>query len=156
MHSASSLELASLALQTFNVLFLFLHDWVPLGRLNNLSAVKAEDTLQHRVWVTLLGGVPAAVCLVYSVRYYGRAYPHGVALWLWMTYGLLLMGLLRAWWIPYLIMPDRQRAARYARLFVGTSRFLPLRHGMAPDTLHTLFHASVVLTLITLLARHSS
>ena len=31
-----------IALQCFQILFLALHDWVPLGRLNNVAAAKSE------------------------------------------------------------------------------------------------------------------
>jgi len=34
-----------LALQAFHVLFLLLHDWIPLGSLNNIAAVRAENSL---------------------------------------------------------------------------------------------------------------
>ena len=34
---------ALLALQLFHVLFLSLHDWVPLGNLNDLKAVRAAN-----------------------------------------------------------------------------------------------------------------
>jgi hypothetical protein len=64
--------------------------------------------------------------------------------------GVLFLGLLRAWWIPYLVLPDRERAARYQIIFANTHSFLPRRNGMAPNTLHVLFHLSVVATLILL------
>ena len=33
-----------LALQAFHVLFLLFHDWIPLGSLNNIAAVRAENS----------------------------------------------------------------------------------------------------------------
>ena len=38
---ATSLVSALIALQLFVVVFIALHDWVPLGKLNNLAAVQA-------------------------------------------------------------------------------------------------------------------
>jgi hypothetical protein len=72
---------------------------------------------------------------------------------LWITYGLLFVGMLRAWWLPYLVSPDPDRAARYRIIFANTHSLLPQRNGMAPDTLHTLFHLALVATLITLYVR---
>jgi hypothetical protein len=145
-----TLEIIFLALQTFNVAFLLLHDWLPLGRLNNLAAIRTQDTLQHRIFVTLLPGVPAVIALLYSAKYFGQSYPHWLDMFLSITYSVLFLGLLRAWWIPYLIQPDPQRAARYQIIFANTHSFLPKRNGLAPDTLHTIFHISIAATLIIL------
>ncbi|MFY9646975.1 MAG: hypothetical protein WAK29_17480 [Terriglobales bacterium] len=146
-------ELAFLGLQMFNVAFLLLHDWIPLGRLNNLSAIRSQDKLSRSIFVTVLPVVPAAVCLFYSAKYFVQPYPDWVAMWLWITYGALVFGLLRAWWVPYLIVPDMERAARYRIIFAGTHSFLPQRNGMAPDTLHTVFHLAAAATLLLLLMR---
>jgi hypothetical protein len=147
------LEIAFLALQAFNVAFLLFHDFVPLGRLNNLAAIRSQDTLLHRVVVSLLGGVPAAVGLLFSAKYFGRSYPDWLEMWLWITYGLFLFGMLRAWWIPYLVRPDAERAARYQIIFAGTHSFLPRRNGIVPDTLHTVFHVAVVATSLIIVLR---
>jgi hypothetical protein len=37
-------EITFLALQTIVMLFLLLHDWVPLGGLNNLRAIRGQDS----------------------------------------------------------------------------------------------------------------
>jgi len=142
-----------LALQAVVVLFLLFHDWVDLAPLNNLAAIRGEDTLLRSVFVTLLPAVPAAIGLFYSARHFGRAYPDWLEMLLWITYGLFILGMLRAWWIPYLVRPDPERAARYQVIFAGTHSFLPQRNGMAPDTLHTLFHIVTASTLIALFIR---
>jgi len=147
------MEMLFLALQTFVVAFLLLHDWVPLGRLNNYSAMKHEDSLGHRVFVTLLGAAPAAYGLFYCADYFGRPYPHWLSMFLWVMYALFLAGMLRAWWVPYLLVPDAARAARYRVIFANTHRFLPERNGLAPDTLHTTLHAVVVATMVLLYCR---
>ena len=144
----NALEVLFLALQLFNVLFLLLHDWVPLGRLNNYAAKKHEDTMQHRMIVTLLGALPAGVGLYFCARNFAHHYPHWLGMYLAITYGIFFLGLLRAWWIPYLILPDPVRAARYQIIFAGTHAFLPRRNGIVPDTLHTIFHLSSVATLV--------
>lgn len=154
LHAGSAaFDTIFLALQAFAVLFLLFHDWVPLGRLNNLGAVQSEDPLGRRVFVTLLPGVPAALGLYWSATHFGRAYPDGLAWLLWITYGLLLAGILQAWWVPYLLIPDPRRAARYRNLFRGTHTFLPVRNGIAPDTLHCSLHGVVLAIVVMLLLR---
>jgi hypothetical protein len=147
------LETIFLALQSYVVVFLLFHDWVPLGRLNNVAAVKSKDSLRRTIFVTLLPAVPAAIGLSYGARYFGRAYPDWLEMLLWITYGLFLLGMLRAWWIPYLFVPDKERAERYRVLFAGTHSFLPRRNGIVPDTLHVSLHLVMVATMVMLLMR---
>src|ERR1700689_3007255 len=146
-------ETTFLALQTFVVVFLLFHDWIPLGRLNNLAAIRGQDTLMRSIFVTLLPAVPAAIGLFFSAEHFGRSYPDWLETLLWITYSVFIVGILRAWWIPYLVLPDAERAARYQIIFAGTHSFLPRRNGMAPDTLHTLFHLVTLATLIALFIR---
>ena len=149
----ATIEIAFLALQSFILIFLLLHDWIPLGRLNNVAAKQGQDTLTHQVVVTLLGAVPVGVGLFFTASHFARPYPHWLEMWLWITYGLLLLGMLRAWWIPYLVRPDPERAARYQVIFAGTHSFLPRRNGIAPDTLHVTLHLATVATMFALFFR---
>jgi hypothetical protein len=146
-------DITFLTLQAIVVAFLLLHDWIPLGRLSNITAIHNEDSVQRRIFVTLLPAVPAAIGLFYSAKYFGRAYPDGLEMLLRITYVVFLFGILRAWWIPYLLIPEPARAARYQIIFANTHTFLPKRNGMAPDTLHTVFHIATVATVIGLFIR---
>jgi hypothetical protein len=121
----AAFEAIFLAFQSIVTAFLLLHDWVPLGRLSNLAAIRGEDSLSRRIFVTLLPAIPAAVCLLYGIQFFGARYPGWLNIALWITYGLFLAGLLKAWWIPYLLIPDPARAARYQVIFAGTQTFLP-------------------------------
>jgi hypothetical protein len=51
---SNAFESTFLTLQALVVAFLLFHDWIPLGRLSNLAAIRGQDTLLHRVFVTLL------------------------------------------------------------------------------------------------------
>ena len=153
MHVAGGSDTVLIALEAFVTAFLLLHDWIPLGRFNNLAAIRKQDSPGHRLLVTLLPGVPAALGLYFSVAHFAGPYPHWLWLLLWITYGVLLLGLLRAWWVPYLLVADQKRAERYQVLFAGNHTFLPRRNGLSPDTLHVLFHAATVGVLVMLLLR---
>jgi hypothetical protein len=146
-------EITFLTLQTIVVVFLLLHDWVPLGSLNNLAAIRREDSIARSLFVTLLPAIPAAVGLFFSAKYFGEPYPHWLNMFLWIMYGLFVIGMLRAWWIPYLFKSDPERAARYQIIFANTHTFLPKRNGMAPDTLHTCFHLVALATVLALFMR---
>jgi hypothetical protein len=141
---------ALLPLQTFIVLFLALHDWIPLGRFNNIAGVRAANPGATLLTTTLLSVAPYAFGLAASIIYFNEPYPHWLFWWLWISYVLLFLGQLRAWWIPYLVRPDPARAARYQQMFGATHSFLPQRNGIQPNTLHILLHVSTVALLIVL------
>ena len=57
-----ALQISLLVLQGFQVAFLWLHDWVPLGRLNDVAAVRRQDLLERLV-VTLVQSAPFSLGL---------------------------------------------------------------------------------------------
>jgi hypothetical protein len=145
-----STQIVLLILQALQVGFLWLHDWVPLGSLNDVAAVRKEDSLRRLLIVTLIQSVPWMFGLVYSALYFDQTFPEWLVHWLCITYSLLFLGQLRAWWIPYLIKPDPARAVRYQRMFGKTHSFLPKRNGLVPNTAHMMLHLATFVTLVVL------
>ncbi|HWO34760.1 MAG TPA: hypothetical protein VNO32_38705 [Candidatus Acidoferrum sp.] len=139
---------ALFALQFFHVMFLALHDWVPLGKLNDVTAVRAANPGRKPLAATLISLTPFAIGLAASAIYFGRLYPAWLLWWLWISYGLLFVGELTAWWIPYLFHPER--AARYQLMFGATHAFLPERNGIRPNTLHVIPRIVTLTTLVVL------
>ena len=132
------------------MLFIALHDWIPLGALNNLAGVRTVDTAGKRVAVTALSTLPYAIGFAASAYYASTGFPMWLMWWLRISYGAGLYGMLRAWWVPYLLVPDPVRAVRSQMRFAQTHAFLPMRNGIRPDTLHVCSHAIYVVTLILL------
>ena len=85
MHSVAMAAL--LALQCFVVLFVALHNWIPLGTLNNVRGVRAEFPTGKLLLTTLINFAPVAIGLAATAFYFGRACPAWVFWWLWITYG---------------------------------------------------------------------
>lgn len=142
---------ALIVLQLFVVLFIALHDWIPLGRLNDVRAVQETDSRPKLLRVTALSTLPFAIGLIASVYYARTGFPKWLLWFLWITYGTAIYGMLRTWWIPYLLVKDAARAARYQAMFGRTHTFLPTRNGIRPDTLHVSLHI-VIIALVILLA----
>jgi hypothetical protein len=147
------LEAILLALQVLQVVFLWIHDWIPLGRLNDVIAVRSQNTLGRLVTVTVFQSLPWTIGLYFSALYFERSYPSWLQSWLWISYVVLLVGQIRAWWVPYLLRADPQRAARYRIMFGNTHSFLPVRNGLVPNTAHIMLHACTVATLVVLFAK---
>jgi len=141
---------ALLALQCFVVLFVALHNWIPIGTLNNLKGVRVEFPTGKLLLTTLINFTPVAIGLAATALYFGRTYPDWVFWWLWITYGLACYGSFKAWWRPYLFRPDPRQVARYQTMYAATHSFLPERNGIRPNTLHVLFDIVTIAILIDL------
>ncbi len=145
-------QVVLIVLQSFQLAFLLLHDWLPLGPLNHISAIRRTLTPLQRFVGLLVPGIPVTIALILSLRYFGISYPSWIKWWLRITYGFLFLGELEAWWIPYLFGTTAKRVALYQALFGGTHAFLPPRHGIVVNTLHVALHASTLATIVILLA----
>lgn len=141
---------ALFGLQCFHVLFLCFHDWIPLGRFNDVKAVRAANPGKKPLFGTLVSAAPFAFGLAASAYYLGRNYPGWLLWYLGVSYLLLFLGELRAWWIPYFFRADASRASRYQTMFGSTHAFLPERNGIRPNTLHVALHAATFATLVIL------
>jgi hypothetical protein len=139
-----------IALQCLAVLFVALHNWIPLGPLNDLPAVRAEFPGSKLVTTTLINFTPVAIGLAASILSFRRGLPTWLFWWLWINYGLACYGSLRAWWIPYLFHAEPERAARNQKLYGRTHAFLPERNGNRPNTLHVYFDVLTIAIIITL------
>ena len=139
-------------LQCLHVLFLGFHDWIPLGKLNDVRAVREANAEGKLLLGTLVSLAPFAFGLAASAYYIGGSYPHWLLWYLGVSYLLLFLGELQAWWIPYFFRSDPARAARYQVMFGNTHAFLPARNGIRPNTLHVTLHMLTLTTLVVLSA----
>ena len=143
---------ALLGLQCFHVLFLALHDWIPLGSLNDVKAVRRAEPLRKLIAGTLISLTPFAIGLWASVVHFRGDYPSWLLWLLCISYSLLFIGEIKAWWVPYLFRAEPIRAARYQSMFGATHSFLPERNGIRPNTLHVILHLATLATLVVLAA----
>jgi hypothetical protein len=148
MHTASKVVL--LGLQCFVVLFVALHNWVPLEKLNDVRSVRQEFPGSKLLITTLINFTPYAFGLGASAFFFDGTFPGWLFWWLWISYGLAVYGSLKAWWIPYLLRPDPALAERYRVMYGATHTFLPERNGISPNTLHVMFDVLIVAILIVL------
>jgi hypothetical protein len=136
-----------LALQIFHVAFLALHDWIPMGRLNDVRAVREENSGAKLLIGTVITTSLFVPPLIEGLRHVHGPWPGWVWVWLWAAYGLLFLGEIQAWWWPYFMGTSEKTVERYRVMFGSTHAFLPARRGILINTLHFVLH---VLTLTTL------
>ena len=139
-----------LALQIFHVAFLALHDWVPLGRLNDVRAMRQENPGAKLLVATLISTVLFVPPLVVGLMHVHGPWPGWVWIWLWVGYGLAFVGEVQAWWWPYFMGTTEKTVERYRVMFGGTHAFLPARHGIRINTLHFVLHVLTLTTLVVL------
>lgn len=141
-----------LLLQIVQVALLLLHDWVPLGRLNDLAAVRREHSTRALLVGTAVSSALPAVGLVLSVAAVMSGWPRWIDTYLLAAYGFLFVGEIEAWWVPYFFWPQPERAASYLAMFGSTHAFLPARNGIRPNTLHCVLHFATLVTLLLLIS----
>ncbi len=105
------------------------------------------DPLSRLIVVTIVQSLPWTIGLLVSLHAFGRPWPPLLLSWLWVSYIVLFLGQLRAWWVPYLVKPEPVRAERYRSMFGSTHAFLPQRNGMVPNTAHVALHIATLATL---------
>jgi hypothetical protein len=138
-----------IGLQSLQVAVLLLHDWIPLGRLTDLPALRRVHSRRNLVLGTIISSLPVTAGLVLSLAF-TPTWPQWLSFYLLAAYGLLFIGELEAWWIPYLVWPQPQRAAEYALVYGETWAFLPSHNGITPNTFHVFLHGITLATLLAL------
>ncbi|WP_313431963.1 hypothetical protein [Siminovitchia terrae] len=140
-----------LGLQLLILLFLFTHDWISFGSLNDVEAVKQVKTTRELIIQTILNGAPFAPAFFFCSVYVGKAYPLLVKIFLNIYFPVLLIGAIWAWWIPYFFGTTPEKVQQYQWMFGKTHAFLPEMNGITPNTLHLVFHLALLfVTVITI------
>lgn len=130
-------------------LFMLVHDWVPLGKLNDVQAVSEARDLGELIIVTLIGTVQILLLITIVLFYLGRKYPLWIKLWLVIHQGFIFAGALLDWWLPYLFgLGAEGRVERYSVMFGDTHAFLPVNNGIVPNTIHVMFHFTLLLCIL--------
>jgi hypothetical protein len=139
----------AIGLQLYVTLFVASHDWVQLGCLNDVKAVRAYEPHGRLIAVTVLSAIPFGFGVAESIIH-ASGFPGWLKTYLWINYGIATYGLLRTWWAPYLLFEEPQRAERYQAMHGHTHAFLPLHNGIRPNTLHVTVHVAIVATMADL------
>jgi hypothetical protein len=145
-----------IALLVWHVLFLSLHDWVPLGRLTDLAALRSQRSLRARIIASILMGAIAGLAL-YLNWVESPTPSNGVLLFTLILYSFFLLGAIRAWWLPYLfgIGASEKLVAEYQVMFGNTYTWLPKRHGITVNAIHIVWHFTAVITVVLAALRYA-
>lgn len=134
-----------LLLQCILFLFMALHDWVNIPPYTNLPALKKAHSVKFRLIGSLVNGGLVIIPLLVTFFYLDSYLPLWARLIFTIIYGLLTLGTITAWWIPYfsgkyLIHGDKEGFEEYR----DTHSFLPSRgDNVTPNTLHVILHIQI-------------
>jgi hypothetical protein len=134
-----------LALQILLFFFMILHDWIDIPPLTDLKALKAAHSFKSRIIGSLVNGGLVLIPLVITLFYLHTPFPFWACLIFVTIYGLITLGTLTAWWIPYfgggyLFHGSKAGFEEYR----NTHSFLPPRGDhVVPNTLHVILHLQI-------------
>lgn len=135
----------------FILLFMIMHDLIPLGPLNDIEAISSVESFNETIATMLIGAIQILLILGGILLFIGKRFPLLVRIWLLVHPSSILLGAMLSWWVPYLFgTGTEEKIERFNVMFGNTHAFLPVMNGMVPNTLHTIFHfvlfACIVLT----------
>lgn len=134
---------------SFILLFMLSHDWIPLGSFNDIEAIREVKTVKELVTVTFINAGQIILLMGIIIAFIGKKYPIWIKLWLIIHPSCIFAGALIAWWIPYFFGYGAEaRAESYEQMFGNTHTSLPVLNGIAPNTIHFLFHLTLLLCII--------
>jgi hypothetical protein len=145
-----ALQQVLFALQSFQVLFLLFHDWVALGRFNDIKAIQASMPRWQLLLGSLMGSFFPLIGWCASMPYLHEPYAAWLFYYLVAAYLFLFVGEIEAWWATYFFGYQEKRAPFYRTVYGNTYSFLPERNGIVPNTLHVVLHGATLGTLILL------
>lgn len=133
----------------FIFLLMIVHDFVPLGPFNDVEAILNDRPLKELIFVTVVNAGQILLIIIGVLFFIGKKYPIIIKLWLIIHQSCIFIGALIAWWIPYIFgIGAEQRAERYQEMFGDTHSFLPIMNGIVPNTIHTIFHFTLLFCII--------
>ena len=131
-----------IVLQFLLLLIMALHDWIEIRPLTDIKALAAGHSLYGRFMTTVVNTFTVLLPLIYTV-YYGDTLPSNVCRGIAIVYGLLTLGTILSWWVPY-IFGSSQKHKEGFKEFRNTHTFLPSRgDNVIPNTLHCILHVLV-------------
>lgn len=142
-----SLLLFFIVIQGSLAIFMALHDWIKIPPFTDIEALKKHHSASGR-FITSVINTSFVLFPLILTWIYSPAMPFNIALTLTVIYGVLTVGTLCAWWIPYLFGSSEAHKAGFAE-YKNTHRFLPSRgDNVIPNTLHVILHVQVWMCLV--------
>lgn len=131
-----------LLLQAILLLFMALHDWIHIPPLTDIRELEKHSTKSGRLLNSIifffLIFIPLLLTWIYRSHFSLLASSTIV-----LIYGILSLGTIFAWWVPYMWGSSDEHKAGFAE-YRNTHHFLPKRgDNLIPNTFHVILHLQI-------------
>lgn len=137
-----------IAIQFVLLAFMLFHDWISIPPLNDIEALKTNDSTFYRVLGSLINGLFVLIPLILTIIFFDHNHvPFSIALIVFSFYFVLTLGTIFSWWLPYIFGSSKTLKEAFSK-FKNTHHFLPARgDNIVPNTLHVILHIQVWICL---------
>lgn len=130
-------------LQTSLFLLMIVHDWVSFYPLNDIATLRRYHSKRELFMGSCINGGMVMVPLLISLYGYIYVFTHRMSLILFLLYGILTVGTMCAWWIPYIFGSSDAHKLGFKE-YSNTHHFLPPRGtNLTPNSLHVIIHIHI-------------
>jgi len=135
-----------IAIQIILLFFMTFHDWMHLPPLTDIREIEKHSTVTGRMINSIifffLIFIPLSLTLFYQPNF-----PCWVSITITFIYGLLTLGTITSWWIPYIMGSSESHKQGFVE-YKSTHHFLPTRgDNVTPNTLHVILHLQIWMCL---------
>ncbi len=142
MATMDTLIITFILIQTILLVIMPLHDWVHLPPLTDVHELKKHHSITDRLITSIIFAITIATPLLLTILY-RSSLPLWVIITLVLIYGMISLGTVFSWWIPYLFGSPAQHKTAFAE-YRFTHRFLPARDdNVIPNTFHVILHLHI-------------
>jgi len=128
-----------ITLQIILLLFLALHDWVNIPPFTDIKALEKHHTKKERLLTSCINTSIVLIPLLLTMQSDGH-FSFKTIVFIVISYLLLTIGTLCAWWIPYLWGSSQEHKQGFIE-YKNTHAFLPKRgDNVVPNTFHVIMH----------------
>jgi hypothetical protein len=132
-----------IVLQITLLLLITLHDWIHFPPLTNIRDLEKHSSFTGRVINSAIFFAIVFIPLMLTLCY-ASPYSFHVRIALLSSYGLLTLGTIMSWWIPYFFGGYSETYKAHFAEYKNTHHFLPSRGtNIIPNTFHVLMHVLI-------------
>ena len=130
-------------LQIILFFFMTFHDWVHVPPLTDIRELEKHSTKKGRIISSIIFAVivliPLFLTWIYRVNY-----PLWVLISITNFYGLLSLGTILSWWVPYFFGSYSEKHKAAFAEYRHTHHFLPaIGDNVIPNTFHVILHLQI-------------
>ncbi|MBA3237357.1 MAG: hypothetical protein H0T62_03280 [Parachlamydiaceae bacterium] len=134
-----------LILQCILFFFMAFHDWVDVPPFTNLEALRKAHSFKFRLIGSFINASLILTPILVTLLYIASVLPFWARILFILIYGLITVGTITAWWIPYFGGSYWMHGSKAGfEEYRDTHSFLPQReNNVIPNTLHVILHLQV-------------